>query len=294
MEKRLLGCNLCGSKQFSVLFPDELGDNAPPVNYDFSPETRKTFQIVKCNCCNLVYTNPMPCLGVAYTESCDEVYLASESQRVFTAQKLIAKILQFEKTGALLDVGCATGIFLDVASKHFAVEGLELSKWAGQRASRNHKVHRVPLSELKASGKFDVVTLLGVIEHFEDPIAEMARVNGLLKPDGLVVVYTGDLSAWLPRLLGKKWWWFQGMYLYYFSRHTLSRLLEQCGFTVVGTGTHTVYFQLFSLLTSLRRYRFASVVAPILEAGPIRDLMIPLRISGEMLMFARKAKQLEG
>lgn len=288
MKKRLVCCNICGSPRFNVLFPDELADAQPSVDYNFTPATRKTYQIVRCDSCGLVYTNPMPCLESTYKDSSDEVYLASRAQRVVTSTKLVHKIQDFTKRGKLLDVGCATGIFLDVAAQYFEVEGVELSKWARDIASQNHKVYDKKLSELPFSREYDIVTLLGVIEHFEDPMTELVNINRLLKPGGRVVIYTGDIDAWLPRLLRKKWWWFQGMHLYYFSRETLTLLLEKCGFSVDIATKHTSYFQLFSLATSIRRYYLGRFICPFLEASPIRNIMIPLRISGEMLLFARK------
>jgi hypothetical protein len=51
-----------------------------------------------------------------------------------------------------------------------------------------------------------------------------------------------------------------------------------------------IHGSIFSLATSIRRYTLGKLICPFLEANMIRSLMIPLRISGEMLLFARKIR----
>lgn len=286
--KKEVACCVCDSQSFNILFPDELGDELPPVDYNFNQNTRKTFQIVQCNHCNLIFTHPMPQLSNAYVENIDDVYLKSSPQRLASAKNSVQQILKYKSSGRLLDVGCAAGFFLDAAKEHFNVEGIELSSWAANIASRKHKVHQKPLSQLAFSEQFDVVTLWGVIEHFEEPRIEMEAVYKALKPGGIAVIYTGDVDAWLPKILGKKWWWYQGMHLMYFSRKTLTRLLERIGFEVIHHHNQTVYFQLFSLANSVNRYWFGKLISPFFRLPLIRNLMIPLTLSGEMVLFARK------
>jgi SAM-dependent methyltransferase len=286
INKRLIACNVCGGRDHVELYPDEVGNRSAPTDYGFSPETRKTYRIVRCRSCGLIFTNPMPSLIASYEGQVDETYLASQRQRYVTARRAVRKILRFKTGGRLLDVGCSTGIFLDEASKHFDVEGLELSRWAAARAAKKHMVHQVTLDKLDAGKPFDVVTLFGVIEHFEDPKAELANVRRLMRPGGLLVIYTGDVDAWLPRLLKKKWWWYQGMHFYYFSHDTLSRMLVDLGFEDVRYDIHTVDFELGSLAVSLNRYSVGRLLNSILTLPGLRNISVPLRLSGEMLLFA--------
>lgn len=290
IEKTWIPCNLCGGSQFTPLFEDELGDTLPPVDYNFRPETRKTFAIVRCSVCGLIFTNPMPNLHAAYEDVVDPIYLASERQRRETARHVLGRIQSLvpEARGRLLDVGCNTGLFLDEAASFFDVEGVELSQWAAMEAAKRHTVHVRPISELGMEAKFDVVTLFGVIEHFEDPMRELLAIARVIKPGGLFVIYTGDVSAWLPRLLGKRWWWYQGMHLYYFSFHTLRAMLGRAGFDVIERDNQVVHFQLFSLANSLARYAIGRLLRPILNLPILKDRMVSLKLSGEMLIFCHK------
>ena len=288
VHKNYIPCNLCGSTDYEVLYSDELEMKAATVDYNFCPDTRKTYQIVKCPKCGIIYTNPMPSIETSYHDTKDETYLRSKKQRVRTAEHLMKKILCYKSGGRLLDVGCSTGIQLDAASKHFDVEGIELSHWAYREASSRHKVHNVTLSELDLCEQFDVVTLIGVIEHFEDPVRELQLIHRALKPGGLFVIYTGDVDAWLPRLLGKKWWWYQGMHVFYFSLKTCKAMLDKCGFKVIRNGMHCSYFEVYSLGNSLKRYKLGLLLNPLFNLPGIKNLMIPVKLSGEMLLFATK------
>lgn len=288
IRKKTVPCNLCGSEQYTELYPDELHNDRPKVDYDFVPHTRKTYRIVKCDSCGLIFTNPMPALQESYSQTEDEVYLNSRPQRLKTAERCVERIRRHKQGGRLLDVGCATGVLLEAASRYFDVEGVELSEWAHARASVRHKVYNSPLRNLDFEARYDVVTLMGVIEHFEDPTEEIRTIHRFLKPGGLLVVYTGDVDAWLPRVLGKKWWWYQGMHLHYFSRRTCAALLDKCGFDVVADHKHCTYFQIYSLGISLKRYRVGLLLNPLFNRPFLKNAMVPLRLSGEMLMFATK------
>ena len=288
MEKRIIPCTICGSESQEVLYPDELGDAIPALDHNFSTFTRKTLQIVKCRSCSLIITNPMPYIGRYYQDTNDDVYMVSERQRRKTAERSLRVIRKYKQNGRLLDIGCSAGVFLDVAAATFETEGIETSRWGYERASRRHKVYNEPLSELDLKDRYDVVTLFAVIEHFEDADLEMSLVHDALKPGGLVVIYTGDVDALLPRAMGKKWWWYQGMHTYYFSRATCGALLEKCGFDVVAVKNHTMYFELFSLGKSLKRYKVGEILGPLFNTPVVKNAMFPLTLSGEMLMLARK------
>lgn len=285
---KLVACTLCGSTDHAELYPDELGERPARVDYDFSPETRRTYRIVKCRGCDLVFANPMPDLSAAYVDTVDRIYLATLDQRRVTAEWALARLLRHVEGGRLLDVGCATGVFLDAAAGRFETEGVELSRWAREIAAERHAVHAEPLGALAFEGRFDAVTLWDVIEHFEDPLRELRAIHAALKPGGVLAIYTGDLDAWLPRLLGKGWWWFQGMHVHYFSARTLGTMLEKAGFRVIERGVFAKFFRLNSLAKSFRRYRLAAPVSWLLERPELGRRMVPLRLSGEMLMFARR------
>ena len=282
-------CGACHSTSFHERFPDELGVNSPTLDYAFSPHTRKTFRIVECDNCGHQFCDPMPNLESGYEDTIDFTYLSTKEQRTKTAKSSLKILDTYLRSGSyLLDVGCNAGFFLDVASKRFDVEGIELSNWSADLASKNHQVHRQPLSSLHFTAKYDAITLFGVIEHFSDPSLEIAAAFQALRPGGYIFIYTGDRNAILPRLLKKKWWWYQGMHLQYFSKSSLRQLIERTGFDYIHSSRFPLFFSLNSLSTSMNRYPLLRPISKILASRLLNSIHIRISVSGEMMLIAKK------
>lgn len=282
-------CPVCDSKAWNKVYEDELGSTPPTVDYRFSPQTRKTYQVVECCVCTHRYVHPQPKLDGLYEANQDPTYLSSIRQRRRSAQEWVQIVEAFNiEAVSLLDIGCATGVFLDEAAKRYTVEGIELSHWAADVASRSHIVHRKPVSEAQLRSTFDIATLWGVIEHLECPKRELTAINAVLNDYGTLFIYTGNRSALIPRILGKRWWWYQGMHIQYFSDATLSRILAECGFRVIAKRNLPIYFSVRSLGQSLNRYKFAKPLVWLMQRLPTERLLIRVKVSGEMLIVAQK------
>lgn len=283
-------CPVCSSSKSKEVYPDELNGLAPSVDYAFSPITRLTFRIVECLACEHQFVNPVPDLNGLYEENEDPIYLASNHQRILSARswmKIVAK--HCANARRLIDIGCATGVFLDEAAKSMDVSGIELSRWSGDIASQNHEVFRHPVSQLTVESRYDVATLWGVIEHLDNPASEVRAIRQILNDRGLLFVYTGDRSAWLPKILGKKWWWYQGMHIQYFTKSSLTRLLVENGFEIIGSDQLPIYFSLHSIGQSMNRYKLAKPLVWLFQNSPVKNIVVRLKLSGEMLLIARCA-----
>jgi len=128
------------------------------------------------------------------------------------ARSILASILRFRTGGRLLDIGCAYGAFLAEASRtgRFELSGTDVSEHAIQVARERLEGKGV---ELRVGGLFDtghepgsvdIACLFDVIEHIPDLQAAFAEIQGLLAPDGLLVlsvpVYDGLVGRLVERL----------------------------------------------------------------------------------------------
>jgi len=103
----------------------------------------------------------------------------------------------------LLEVGCARGVFLDLARRAgYQVSGVEMNRYAAAYARRNFglDVSAGSFEEFSDPGGYDVIAAFDVIEHVIDPAVFMARVAALLKPGGLAFIGTPDSASSLYRL----------------------------------------------------------------------------------------------
>ncbi|OGW91453.1 MAG: hypothetical protein A3D28_01990 [Omnitrophica bacterium RIFCSPHIGHO2_02_FULL_63_14] len=227
-------------------------------------------------------------LWSGYVDVEDPPYLERQQARLLTAGRVLNRLRRYAPEGRLLDVGCATGDFLTVARTLYDVEGLELSTWAADCAERRGlTIHRCRLDALRTAAPYQLITLWGVIEHFEDPDREVRRMRELLEEGGLVCLWTGDVRSWPARILGRHWWYVIGQHIQLFSRQSLRKLFLDRGFEEVWIGCYPYVTTCGSIAKSLDRYR--SVLLKRLLRTPLAaQRSIALSIPGEMFAIFRK------
>lgn len=220
----------------------------------------------------------------------DGEYLKRQDERLMTAINVVKILKKIAPSGKLLDVGCATGDFLSVAQDFYDVEGLELSEWSAKIAhQRGFEIHTCRLGEMQEKELYDIITLWGVIEHFESPRSEIGNISRLLKNGGIVCIWTGDINSWIAQLLGRKWWYIQGQHIQFFSRKSLCRLFADYGFELVLMEKYPFATNYRSLNKSLRRYPIINGLSRhLFEHHVFADRKIYLSLPGEMCAVFRK------
>lgn len=158
--------------------------------------------------------------------------------------------------GAVLEIGCAYGFFLDEARTCFGrVVGIDVAESAVAHARRHLRVNAlsgafldVPFEE----GSFDGICLWDTIEHLDRPDLFLRKARRLLQPDGRLFLTTGDISSLIARMRGSRWRQIHPpSHLHYFSKQSLTKLLERVGFRVMGIETAAYYHTLHNILASI-------------------------------------------
>jgi SAM-dependent methyltransferase len=257
-------------------------------------------QIVQCNSCGYVYSNPRwdeDELIDAYSAVEDEIYVHERAGRERTFAKHLKELEKWTgqaSSRSLLDVGAYIGVFVEIAQAGgWQPMGIEPSRWAVTVAqSRNLPVIEGTLGSRELSDKrFDALTMWDVIEHVDDPAAELRRAYELLRPGGIIAVHTMDIDSLAARLLGQRWPWLMSMHIHYFSRKTLERMLQDNGYEVLWIGAQGRYLSLGYIASRMKAFneRLGIPLAWLIEKLGASETTIPVNFGDLITAFARKS-----
>jgi len=297
-----VACNLCGSDDYRVRFPatTELGEQLDAsacccTNEGYGSHAR----IVTCRKCGLTYASPRwsaEQLLAAYGHVEDPTYEAERRGRELTFDRQLHKLERHTGVSggrSLLDVGAHTGVLVEVAKRRgWEATGVEPSRWAaGVAGDRGLDIVVGTLDAPDLLGReFDVITMFDVIEHVDDPTAELAKAFKAVRPGGYMVVNTMDIDSRFARMMGRRWPWLMDMHIHYFSRDTLTRLLESVGFAAVETETESRVVTLgyaSSRLGGMSK-RLGQASGWVFEKLRLAERAVPIKLGDLFTAYARK------
>lgn len=295
-----VGCDLCGSAGGEVLYPATIDPQAadPARYFSTGRELAGHLRIVRCETCGLVRSSPRDdeeTLRRVYSRLADRAYEGEERNRQATSAEHLAFVQRHQPVrGRLLDVGCATGIFLaGAAVQGWRVSGLEPSSWSLSQARRrlpDVALHQgsVGDADLPAE-RYDVITLWDVLEHVASPVATLEQLQRWLQPGGWLFLNVPDVASWPARLMARRWVLLLREHLWYFSPSTMAGLLRRSGFEMTAARPNWVRFSLANVLLRLRQYPGLArgLAARLGRLGALGNLSIKFPM-GEMTVAARK------
>jgi len=251
-------CIVCGGSDFKLIYGETLR---------------------KCATCSHVAANmhvDKHLLEMIYRQN----YFTGEEYMDYVKDKLIlqrnfarrlrslSSVTTFRKGQRALEIGCAYGFFGEVLLGTFPFLDYlgfdvvtEACEYARKQIGLNVKC--IDFLELPNAPQCAHVFMWDVIEHLNEPQRYIEKISETLEKGGKIYITTGDISAVLPRLQKEKWRMIHPpSHLHYFSRETLSRLLQRFGLKVVrvdypGTARSQkqIYYSLFLLNKKQNRFK---------------------------------------
>ena len=166
-------------------------------------------------------------------------YLAGRDLLVARGRKYAKKFaaLTGRTAGDLLDIGSAAGFLAKgFGQQGWTVQGIDPCPTMAAHA--NGKEH-VPTTNrcveaFETDQRFDLILLVQVIAHLEDPAGVFGKIRSLLKPGGHVLIETWDNQSLTARILKSRWHEYNPTsVLHAFSMRSLATLAEQQGFETI-------------------------------------------------------------
>jgi len=182
----------------------------------------------------------------------------------------------------LLDIGCGTGWTTQFWNeKGFDVTGLEPSRSRREIAEGKYGFPVIAsyLEDARVEGKYDVVVLRHIIEHFADPKGLVNKAASFVAPGGVMLIIVPNIRCLGRTLFDTNWTWVLPWHCNFFSPCALRCLVEQVGFKVLSswqTPSPMYYHESF-----IRRFSYPSVKKFFSLFGPVGMLFFsPLALAG--------------
>ena len=301
-------CDLCGNRQYKKLFDgrDRLHGN---------PER---FEVLECRGCGLYTISPRLTpseLSRFYPEDYGSFLRAVEDEKswlrrwdraIGVRRRCREVIRRAGTTGSILDVGCATGIFLyGMKQRGWTCHGVEPSPHAVRYARARFGLdvlEGLPEQADYPADSFDVITLWDVYEHLPEPGPFLDRCWPWLKKEGWISLTLPNAKAWERTLFGKYWaGWDIPRHFNVFTPRTITRILHEHKFRVSEiisfTGRHGIFaLDMRFMMTDWKMpQRAKDILLAVVRSLPMRILFHPsyvlaerLNKSSTMTVFARK------
>jgi len=212
------------------------------------------FSIRRCSNCKSAYQFPTPInphvfydkdyySGQANFSYLDERKIEKYSKFVWDAR--IKNLKKFHKEGIFIDVGCAFGGFTRSASSTYQAYGIDISAYAVEQGNafslENNPSENFcglyhgdlldfPVKEIK-KGTVSIISMIEVVEHLENPVSHLKEAYKLLKPGGILLLQTANITAYQAEKAGLNYHYYLPGHLTYFSEEGLEILINDLGFS---------------------------------------------------------------
>ena len=229
--------------------------------YNGPDETLARYKIIKrlryvlCGECSLVFANPRmteaelaAIYDVEYWKA-DQAYgMTGRTWRLkpaFVKDRLCVAaerhffletrgiLRRFKRGSSALEIGSGVGFVLSLLKRSgWEVQGVEptpLAEFAKRTGVPTERAFFTP--GLFREIKFNLISLLQVFEHIEDPVSFLKMLKGSLAPGGLIWLEIPDVDCPRPSDLTNP-------HLYYYSANTITNILARAGLRVAHIETY--------------------------------------------------------
>ncbi|GAB2802342.1 class I SAM-dependent methyltransferase [Rhabdobacter roseus] len=210
--------------------------------------SKRDFQIVRCERCGFLFTNPRPPAQEIgqYYDSSDYISHHDEAttlmSRVYngvrnytTGQKIhLIERVSPRRQGTLLDVGCGTGYFLSQCRQQgWTTVGTEPDAQA--RDVAQSRVGELIFESIEApyfeEKSFDIITMWHVLEHVHDLNGTLDWLRARLVADGKLLVAVPNPESNDAQTYQANWAAYDvPRHLYHFTRKTMQELMDRHAF----------------------------------------------------------------
>ncbi len=207
--------------------------------------SQQEFPIWHCNACTARFTQDVPgqdAIGAFYASDnyishsdtkkgiINSLYHLVRNRTMIGKKNLVKKETGMSK-GAILDIGCGTGAFLDTMKKAgWVITGLEPDEAARKKAAELYEINPMPSGKLfeLEEGEFHAITMWHVLEHVHELHPYINKIADLLAPTGKLFIAVPNYTSTDAEIYGGHWAAYDvPRHLYHFSPQSMEHLLAK-------------------------------------------------------------------
>lgn len=235
-------------------------------NLEIILETQ-SHKLFKCLSCDLIFARKNKREKLNGKKIYDNYYRKESAGRFGGAVELAVKMFRFaralkiyflnNKAKSILDIGSGRGWMLYFLKKYFKYDmamGTQISENAYRFSKEKLKleIYNKDLLELSFEKKFDIITILHVLEHLENGELYVEKMRRLLNDKGLLFIEVPNYNSW-SRILTKEHWLALDIkhHLIFFTPSSLISLLEKHNFKIKKVRTFSLEYSAFTSTQSV-------------------------------------------
>ena len=228
-------------------------DNIILQGHDSLYDLPGTFNVVKCNKCGLLRTNPRPTpesiqfyypdFYSPYQSSNQNTYTENKGKKIMFWKTILKQFIAFNTTnippikkGHMLEIGCASGSYLKrMSNEGWKVTGIETNmKCAQNLLDAGYTIYNSTLENMPdPKEKFDLITAWMVFEHLHNPLLCLNKAYKWSKQNACLVMSVPNAKAIEFQLFKDNWYDLHlPCHLYHYTPETITRLLNKGGWKV--------------------------------------------------------------
>lgn len=291
-------CDVCGSTHHRLFLDSTLPAVLRSADLKITDTSYgKHPRLLRCKDCGFVYADALlqQELIAIYEALVDTDYQAGKENRQLQMASILDRVMpDFEQEGNVLDIGAGTGLLVrEAQDRGWDAIGVEPSHWAARVAAEENGVLVLqglfPHPDL-GDRKFDLVTLIDVIEHVTQPLELLSQIRPHVTGSGRLVVATPDINSFCARILGSKWWHMRPAHVCFFDSTSMRKALDHAGFDLVRQFRQIWWFPVEYLVHRLACYLPLGWLDRSLAKGRLRRIgriVMPLNLLDSWVFVAR-------
>lgn len=208
------------------------------------------YDLVECQHCGVRYFDPMPKVDELSRFYSGAYYNFDKSREEGKGMSFAGLLKKIKDKGKFLDVGCATGFFINGIKSHsdWEVYGTDFGESA-VRFAREKLGLNVVQGDLESAAfpdeYFDYIHVNNVLEHVLSPVTLLKECRRIIKPDG--TFFLSVPNGFIDSLDLIQFWKEEKKpsrskdgHIFFFPARTLLMLIEKTGFRIEKKKTYSL------------------------------------------------------